>query len=52
MFIIVCNFVIQIEKCGSNFTKPETERRYVKPTENCLKNDLKQDYVQISYSHD
>ena len=31
---------MQIEKFGSNFTKHETERKYVKPTENCLKNDL------------
>ena len=33
------NRVIQIEKFGSNFTKHETEREYVKPTENCMEND-------------
>ena len=32
--------ILQIEKFGSNFTKHETERKYVKSTENCLKNDL------------
>ena len=37
MFIIVCNRVIQIKKFGSNFTKHETERKFGKYTENCLK---------------
>ena len=40
MSIVVCKIAMQIEKFGSNYTKHQTERKYVKPIENCLEIDL------------